>query len=245
VFMFSENDQISLQTVQRYSEKHCNQSIMTTINTFSYENQTWKTTEFGLIELKQFYGCKLVFYKNYKQHVKIFLNQTQKLFNFEYEMSGNLTSHVIYIHSYFLLGSFHFFLELFEEEGALIVSPGREYTPYEKFILPLDDPTWIWCGVTFGVAYLTIFIINMTRHRGLQRFVYGSQIRSPGFNILIAFFGQSQNILPSRNFARYLLMIYILFCLIVRTGYQGVQFEMMYKVFRDKYSISWLFDVLG
>jgi hypothetical protein len=36
--------------------------------------------------------------------------------------------------------------------------------------------------------------------------------------------------LPGRNFARFILMQFILFSLIVRTGYQGVQFEMMLKV---------------
>jgi hypothetical protein len=40
--------------------------------------------------------------------------------------------------------------------------------------------------------------------------------------------------LPGRNFARFILMNYILFALIVRTGYQGVQFDMMLKEIRPK-----------
>jgi hypothetical protein len=36
--------------------------------------------------------------------------------------------------------------------------------------------------------------------------------------------------LPGRNFARFFLMNYILFSLVVRTGYQGVQYDMMLKV---------------
>jgi hypothetical protein len=36
--------------------------------------------------------------------------------------------------------------------------------------------------------------------------------------------------LPGRNFARFILMMYIWFALVVRTGYQGVQFDMMLKV---------------
>jgi hypothetical protein len=46
-------------------------------------------------------------------------------------------------------------------------------------------------------------------------------------NILL---GGSIRILPGRNFARYILMQFILFSLIVRTGYQGVQFDLMLKV---------------
>jgi hypothetical protein len=40
--------------------------------------------------------------------------------------------------------------------------------------------------------------------------------------------------LPSRNFARCILMMYIWFALIIRTGYQGVQFEMMLKEMRPR-----------
>jgi len=61
VFMFHKKNEIFLQTVEWYSEKHCNQSIMKTINSFSNENQKWTTSHFGLIEYKQFYGCTLSF----------------------------------------------------------------------------------------------------------------------------------------------------------------------------------------
>jgi hypothetical protein len=40
--------------------------------------------------------------------------------------------------------------------------------------------------------------------------------------------------LPNRNFARFILMMYIWFTLIIRTGYQGVQFDMMLKEMRPK-----------
>jgi ribosomal protein S13 len=40
--------------------------------------------------------------------------------------------------------------------------------------------------------------------------------------------------LPGRNFARFILMNYIWFALIIRTGYQGVQFEMMLKEMRPR-----------
>ena len=35
--------------------------------------------------------------------------------------------------------------------------------------------------------------------------------------------------MPGRNFARFNLMMYILFCLVIRTAYQGVQFDLMLK----------------
>lgn len=38
--------------------------------------------------------------------------------------------------------------------------------------------------------------------------------------------------LPRQNFARIILMMYILFCLIMRTAYQGKQFEFMIQEMR-------------
>lgn len=40
------------------------------------------------------------------------------------------------------------------------------------------------------------------------------------------------NILPSMNFARYLLTLFILSCLVIRTAYQGKQFEFLQKEMR-------------
>jgi len=47
----------------------------------------------------------------------------------------------------------------------------------------------------------------------------------PALNVLSVFFGLGQMILPGRNFARFLLMLFIIWSLIVTTGYQSVMFE--------------------
>jgi hypothetical protein len=61
--------------------------------------------------------------------------------------------------------------------------------------------------------------------------------------------------LPDNNFGRIILMNFILFCLIIRTGYQGVLFEMlstdmrkqspntMEELYKQNYTIYlWHFD---
>jgi hypothetical protein len=121
---------------------------------------------------------------------------------------------------------------------------GEEYTSYEKFLLPFDSRTWICCGLTFGCAFLTVFILKIIKNLQIQQIVYGNRVKSPALNILIAFFGQSQNILPTRSFSRVLLMIFILFCLIIRTAYQGVQFDLMYKVSKIIFHIKPIFFIL-
>jgi hypothetical protein len=42
--------------------------------------------------------------------------------------------------------------------------------------------------------------------------------------------GGGLSILPGRNFARFNLMMFVLFCFVLRNAYQGVQFNMMFKV---------------
>lgn len=42
-------------------------------------------------------------------------------------------------------------------------------------------------------------------------------------------FGSGLRVLPGRNFARFLLLSFVLFCLVIRTAYQGKQFEFIQK----------------
>jgi hypothetical protein len=57
--------------------------------------------------------------------------------------------------------------------------------------------------------------------------VFGEGVRMPSYNVAGTFFGIGQMRLPTANFPRFILMLFILFCLIFRTAYQGVFYEMM------------------
>ncbi|KAG5679800.1 hypothetical protein PVAND_009338 [Polypedilum vanderplanki] len=60
-----------------------------------------------------------------------------------------------------------------------------------------------------------------------QVLVYGHGVKIPSLNVVGTFFGIGQTKLPDLSFSRFILMIFILFCLIIRTAYQGVLFELM------------------
>lgn len=110
----------------------------------------------------------------------------------------------------------HMFFEVFVQ-----VPFGEPYSGLEKLLLPFQHTVWFWIAATFSAAFVTIFIISKFANETVQKFVFGRDVKTPSLNILIAFFGQAQNILPGRNFARYLLMLFILFNLIIRSAYQG------------------------
>lgn len=98
---------------------------------------------------------------------------------------------------------------------SVIISTGEPYSTFEKLILPFDNETWMLVILFFVIGMVIILIAEQNKWR---EFIIGRNVRYPIFNMFIAFFGQGQNILPGRNFAKYMLMMFILFCLIIRTG---------------------------
>ena len=55
----------------------------------------------------------------------------------------------------------------------------------------------------------------------MKSFVYGRNVKSPTMNMISVIFGIQQTVVPTRNFARFILMMFLLFCLVNRNAYQG------------------------
>jgi len=108
----------------------------------------------------------------------------------------------------------------------MFVTPAEKYTAYEKFFLPFDTFTWILICVTFFMTFFSIVIINRLS-KSTQNLVYGHMVETPIWNVISIFFGISQTQLPNKNFSRFILIIFIFFCLIFRTCFQSKFFEFM------------------
>ncbi|KAG5679802.1 hypothetical protein PVAND_009340 [Polypedilum vanderplanki] len=126
----------------------------------------------------------------------------------------------------FALNKPQYTFPFFEAKLIFLVTPGELYTSFEKLYLPFDEPTWVLIFITFGVAFGVIFLVNFTSV-SFQVLVYGHGVKIPSLNVVGTFFGIGQTKLPDLSFSRFILMIFILFCLIIRTAYQGVLFELM------------------
>jgi hypothetical protein len=111
-------------------------------------------------------------------------------------------------------------------DQVFLIPPNRFYTAFEKLILPFDFYTWLWIFITFIISFVTILVIKMTS-KTVQNFVFGSNVKTPMTNLLIAFVGGTQTKLPSRNFARLLLALFLFYCLVIRTCYQTKLYEFM------------------
>lgn len=109
---------------------------------------------------------------------------------------------------------------------VFIVFGGRELSTFEKLIFPFDDLLWILIVMCFIVGYIIIGFVK-TRSMRLQNLLFGDDVKSPYLNIFVGFIGGAQNILPTGNFARIILMAFLMYSMVIRTIYQGSFFDLM------------------
>ena len=114
----------------------------------------------------------------------------------------------------------------FDSYFLLAATPAEFYTNYEKLWLPFDHTTWILLFVTFLGSFSFIFVVSLMP-RNIKNSTFGRDEDSPALNVVQVFFGISQMKLPEASIPRFILMLFIGFCLIVRTCYQSKSFELM------------------
>lgn len=229
------------------------------VNTFSMDTMTWHSNKF-IQTYDKFYNCKIgvysqetkneafngIFTYKKKKNGKIIkggiFDEVLKIFSETYEAEivdsedisqcqilllqmtdifisargfsyTHITSPICFVHSIFL------------------ISPGHELTYFEKLVKPFDVFTWIALAITFFVAFITIFIIYRFP-QNVQNYVFGQSVNFPVIGSLQIFFGIGYVHLPERNFGRILFMTFTIYCLIVRTGYQGKMFDFMVSTIR-------------
>lgn len=115
----------------------------------------------------------------------------------------------------------------------LIVPPGKPFSPFEKLFRPFKITVWIVLLITFITAALVVTIVKF-QSNSTRNFVFGTDNKSPYLNILNVFVGGSLHLLPKRNFARFLLMTFLLFSIVKRTLYQGALFQFLQADDRNK-----------
>lgn len=101
-----------------------------------------------------------------------------------------------------------------------MIPPGESLTPFEKLFRPFQQTVWIFLFITLLTGAVVIFIFNFSK-KSSKALVFGDDIRTPYLNMLIGIVGGSQHVLPKKSFSRSLLMMFLLFCLVQRSIYQG------------------------
>lgn len=115
----------------------------------------------------------------------------------------------------------------------LIVPPGVPFNSFEKLFRPFQFEVWAMLMVAFCTAVVVVTVVKF-QSTSIRNFVFGSKNTSPYLNIVNVFVGGSMQTLPSRNFARSLLMMFVLFSIVKRTLYQGALFQFLQSDERNK-----------
>ncbi|KAG5674209.1 hypothetical protein PVAND_004189 [Polypedilum vanderplanki] len=121
---------------------------------------------------------------------------------------------------------FHYLQPIFHDNYYFVVAQNDLYTNYEKMLFPFDTTTWILILFTYGLTFGIIFGLQYSP-KWIQNAFFGKDNKQPGYNALGAFFGVSLFGLPRESMSRYILIIYIWFCLMIRTCWQSMMFEFM------------------
>lgn len=120
-------------------------------------------------------------------------------------------------------------LESFVFEGAsgFYIPPGHPYTQFEKLFLMFDENVWIAIAITFIGGFMILQVLNAFCSKVIQDFVFGFNIRTTNMNYIGTIVGNSQPVLPKTNFARFILMMFIMLCLVLRTCHQSQLYSLM------------------
>jgi len=235
-FLFDDDNYVSLSRVTAFLESSCEVKNIEKINKLDKKTGKWESNNFGIRKITNFNGCTLVFgitvpFATYIKrgqvlgHTHDVLTYLSKKLNFsiqytvpaesdEYREGVHLELDISY-------GEYVWKPYIFDE-AFFFVPVGEEYSSYEKLFLPFWWDVWLAVALTLLIALVVIALAELCKCRD---FVFGSRVKMPTLNLAIAFFGGGQMILPSRNFARFLLMMFILWSLVIRTCYQGEYFN--------------------
>jgi hypothetical protein len=240
---------VDLVTSFLFEPGKCKLPQYKTINRFSTDNMKWDNDTFYPEKYGSYHGCPLfVGLLNIDDNTTLpmatktshlIFHILAKELNFRNISSVmdktnvekyDLFNILFYQHS-ISFEYFDFSPALYTDHVTLTVPAGEPYTQLEKMFLMFDKETWICIGVTLVGSLLVIQVINFMSVQ-IQKFVFGRDIRTPSLNVASVFLVGGQNRLPGRNFARFMLMMFIIWSLIIRTCYQSMLYKNLQRDMR-------------
>jgi len=236
-------------THNKANRSSCRESQLVHTNRFMMNESRWLSTEFQTEPTRNFHGCGIIigvtqmppqyFYTegdNGSLEASGFfidvIKATASVFNFSLYFNAHEAKHKENNKYQFeeedehLYGGFYYHQTskyLYYVNYIFLIPLGELYSDAAKLFMPLELEVWIAVIITILIALLIVQIVNRMSQQ-VQDFVFGRNVTTPTLNIMIAFVGGGQTTLPRRNFARFLLILFIIFSLIIRTCHQSKLF---------------------
>lgn len=225
-FLLNESeDSIDLVAPHMYSSsKSCERIELITVNRFHKKAMQWENLSFGHRKYQNLNGCTIKIPSTTPTDEKIFEIMADELnFKIRYVEEEN---------DFDIIGSTSLLLKRALVPTVpiafivlvFVIPPGDLYTPFEKMWMMFDFEVWMAIAVTLSIALGVIQIVNLCSSK-IQNFVFGRNIRTPTLNLQATFLAGGQFKVPGRNFARFLLMLFIIWSMIIRTCYQSELFK--------------------
>ncbi|CAG9810841.1 unnamed protein product [Chironomus riparius] len=104
------------------------------------------------------------------------------------------------------------------------IPSGEKLTAFQMFTKPFQNAIWGLVMTTMGISVAVIRIVAR-RSQKVKNFIFGYKVKYPILNMFNILFGGSMPRLPSRNFARFLLALFILYAIVIRNAYQGALYH--------------------
>lgn len=222
---------IELVTNFMYTSHACRANQLMTVNRFSGVEGKWETSIFYPNKYNDFHGCTLTV----ASYCDV-LTELQSSLNFKSEVKYRETlEDAIKDEQIDLLGGslqykgdkIFIASAAFATENIIYVGPpGEPYSQFEKMFLPFDEGAWIAICCTFLFLLVAIQVVGFCSMT-VQNFVYGRNIRTPTMNLFDIFLNGGQRKVPGRNFSRFMLTLFLVWSLIIRTCYQSKLFEFL------------------
>ncbi|KAG5669349.1 hypothetical protein PVAND_017237 [Polypedilum vanderplanki] len=191
------------------------------INSFSTENLNFQGLTHEIFKIiAQKHNFTPIYTINDFSKNKKYLNGRNFVANSSYGI--NLKSYEIYRNNRNLFWS----ETCYSHDLYYLVTLNDLYTNYEKLLMPFDKTTWIFLCLTIGMTFIIIFGSLKCSH-WVRNLIHGEGVKDPTYNAIGIMFGMSQLKLPNESINRFILLLFIWFCLMFRTCYQSKFFEFM------------------
>jgi hypothetical protein len=232
-FLMNESEKsIELVTGFVFSPKKCRFNQFLSINRFENSSMEWETSNFYPDKYRNLHKCDLTYRSDIKNefNIEVFefyaklVNATlldkspQKfhtdlpLMTFLYSTENKIPANTMIGYTYDI------------QKWVILIPPGDLYTNLEKMLAPFQSEVWIGIAVTLSIGFVAIQVIKCFGSK-VKKFVFGSTIQTPTLNMINIFLNGSQVKVPGRNFARFIFLLFVFWCLVIRTCHQSELFK--------------------
>ncbi|KAI8119060.1 hypothetical protein CVS40_9366 [Lucilia cuprina] len=108
---------------------------------------------------------------------------------------------------------------------VFVIRSGLCFGAIKQLLNPLCLSIWTFLMILFSASFIFTKLIQIKPK--VRDFVFGPNNKNPIYSMFVIFFGNSlpTRLIPTRNFARFLMAAWLLLTFEIRNGYQGKMFD--------------------